>query len=170
MSKHRKYRLSIDIISILLILLFVYTAVSKLSDFETFRGQMKAQPVAGWISSIAVWTLPSVEMITGILLTFSRTRLIGLCISLALMLTFTGYVSLALAGAFGTIPCSCGGIIGSLSWQDHLAVNLVFTGLSLTGIVVFRTQKKTLRESINRTTPWQPRRGSGVVAYRSGKL
>lgn len=140
MTKH-KYRLLTEIISILLILVFAYTAISKLADFETFRGQMKAQPLPGWISTLVVWTLPAIELITGILLILSRTRLIGLYISLSLMSIFTGYVALALAGAFGSIPCSCGGIIESLSWEAHLAVNLIFTVLSLAGTVLYRNHK-----------------------------
>lgn len=134
-------------ITALLVVLFVYTAVSKLLDFETFRYQMKAQPLPGWISSLTVWMLPAIEMITGILLIPSNTRLIGLYISLTFMLLFTGYVILALAGAFGTIPCSCGGIIERFSWEDHLAVNLVFTGLSLAGIILYRKQHRTQKTS-----------------------
>jgi hypothetical protein len=141
MSKHT-YRLLTEIISAFLILLFVYTAVSKLADFATFQDQMKVQPLPGWLTSLAVWTLPAIELSTAVLLVFSRTRLTGLYISFTLMLIFSFYVALALTGAFGSTPCSCGGIIENLNWESHLAINLVFTGLSLVGVMVCDWQKE----------------------------
>jgi hypothetical protein len=141
MSKHN-YSLLTEIISIALIVLFAYTAVSKLADFASFQDQMKAQPLPVWLTSLVVWTLPAMELITGILLILSHTRLTGLYISLVLMLMFSAYVALALAGALGSIPCACGGIIESLGWKSHLAINLVFTGLSLTGIILYHKVKK----------------------------
>lgn len=133
-----------EIISILLVVLFVYTAASKLADFGSFQNQMNAQPLPEWLASLVVWTLPAVEISTGVLLIFSGTRLAGLYVSSALLLMFTGYVGLALAGAFGSIPCSCGGIIESLSWEAHLTVNLIFTVLSLAGIMLYRNHKNLL--------------------------
>jgi hypothetical protein len=33
------------------------------------------------------------------------------------------------------LPCSCGGIISSLSWRQHIIFNGVFILLAITGII-----------------------------------
>ena len=123
-------------ISIVLILLFTYTAVSKLLDFETFRGQMLNQPLPKLLSSQLVWAVPLAELVTAGLLVIKPLRLIGLCCALLLMTGFTLYVALVLFHAFDRVPCSCGGIMESLSWEGHLIVNALFWLMALTGIVL----------------------------------
>lgn len=56
--------------------------------------------------------------------------------SVILMLIFTLYVALILLNAFEYIPCSCGGIMESLSWNEHLLVNLLFLAVAITGFTV----------------------------------
>jgi hypothetical protein len=87
------------------------------------------------------------EIITSIFLIFKRTRLAGLYLSFFLMLLFTGYVFIMLRYS-SYLPCSCGGVLSMMTWKQHFIFNLVFTGLSLAGIIV---QNATTRKVILKT-------------------
>lgn len=113
------------IIVMLLILLFSYTAISKLIDFRSFQIEMHNQPLPKSLTTFLIYCLPSLELFIAGTLLFERSLLIGLIISLTIMLFFTVYAVLILSGSFGWIPCSCGGIIKNLSWKQHLFFNLI---------------------------------------------
>lgn len=132
----------IDVISFLLILLFVYTAASKLLDFGQFKAQMYNQTLPHEVASGLIWTLPGIEIIAAILLLFEQTRLAGLYLSNVLMILFTGYIALVLLGYFGRVPCSCGGVIKSLGWKNHLLINLFFLLLSILGIFTINRERR----------------------------
>jgi putative oxidoreductase len=125
---------SIQVIASLLVLLFVYTAFSKLLDFSTFKDQMHNQAMKPWINELLIWLLPPVEIAAACLLLFERTRLRGFYLSAALMTGFTIYVLLVLLHVFHRVPCSCGGVLKVLGWRSHFVFNLFFMLLSFTGI------------------------------------
>lgn len=131
----------VEIISSLLILLFLYTAVSKLIDFTRFTGEMNNQPLPNWMTPFLTWMIPVLEILAAGLLMVAKTRVKGLYLSLALMSLFTIYTGLVLFHFFDRVPCSCGGIVKELSWSEHLVLNLFFTGLSLVGIHLCRKNK-----------------------------
>ena len=131
-----------DLISFFLILMFTYGTASKLIDFRSFRMQMLIQPVPKWSVSYLVILVPLTEVITIVFLLFKKTKTAGFYASACLMLLFTVYVGLAMSGAFGSIPCSCGGVIGKLNWQQHFAFNLIFLSLSIYGIVIDYKQRR----------------------------
>lgn len=131
-----------DIIIFLLILLFVYTAMSKLFDFEQFKGQMYNQALPHALATVLIWTLPGIEIIAALLLLFEQTRLAGLYLSTVLMILFTGYIALVLLGYYGRVPCSCGGVIKSLGWKNHLFFNLFFLLLSILGIFTISRERR----------------------------
>ena len=134
----------IKIITFLLILLWVYTAASKLLNFSHFKVQMAAQMIPSQLSFFLVYTLPVVEIIAASLLFSPRTRLAGLYVSLMLMVLFTGYVGLVILNFYGRIPCSCGGVIGLFSWRVHFFFNLFFLLLTISGTyMVDRERRKT---------------------------
>lgn len=124
----------VELTKFLLILLFIYTAVSKLIDFDQFRNQMFNQTLPHWLISVLIWTLPEIEIGTAILLVFEQTKIVGFYLSAILMVLFTGYVSLALLHYFDRVPCSCGGVITALGWKMHFLFNLFFLLLSFLGI------------------------------------
>lgn len=135
-----KRKIVIEILSSLLILLFVYTSVSKWLAFKKFIGEMNNQPFPNWMTPVLVWTLPAAEVLIAGLLMFDRTQLIGFRASLILMLLFTVYTLLVLLNVFGRTPCSCGGVIEQLTWGQHLFFNLFFIGVALTGIWLKRKE------------------------------
>ncbi|MEB2778721.1 hypothetical protein SYJ56_25660, partial [Algoriphagus sp. D3-2-R+10] len=56
-------------------------------------------------------------------------------LSVVLMILFTGYVTLVWLGFTERVPCSCGGVLSSLGWGEHLVFNLVFLGIAVWGVV-----------------------------------
>src|SRR6185436_19427533 len=129
-----KRNLIIEIISSLLILLFVYTAVSKLIDFGGFTHDINNQPFPNWMTPYLVWSIPVIEISIALALMFEKTRRIGLYTSLFLMSMFTIYTASVLLHFFDRIPCSCGGVIKHLTWTQHMFFNLFFVGMSIVGI------------------------------------
>jgi putative oxidoreductase len=125
---------SIHMMASLLVLLFAYTAFSKLLDFSSFKDQMHNQAMKPWINELLIWLLPPIEITAACLLLFERTRQAGFYLSAALMTGFTIYVLLVLLHAFNRVPCSCGGVLKVLGWRSHFVFNLFFMLLSFTGI------------------------------------
>lgn len=119
----------IKTIAYLYILLFVYAAVSKLLEFNDFQTQLGQSPIFGAIAEWAAYGVVITELLISVLLVFDRTRISGLALALTLMIMFTTYIVIILKFAAFT-PCSCGGIIGSLGWNEHLVFNLAFIVLA----------------------------------------
>ncbi len=135
-----KQKIAIEIISSLLILLFVYAASSKLIDYNAFKVQLKNSLWLMPFATIIVWLVPAIELLISFILTIKVIRLYGLYASLLILSVFTIYISgMLLSGKH--LPCSCGGVIQQLSWRQHLLFNLFFIILSIAGIVLER--KKT---------------------------
>jgi putative oxidoreductase len=127
----------ITIVCFLLIFLFVYTSVNKLWDFKTYTGEMYNQPLPLPVKKVLLWAVPFSELLVAGLLFFNTTRLAGLYGSLFLMLAFTIYTAIILLRFFDYVPCSCSGVIKSLTWQQHLVFNLFFTAITLIGIIKY---------------------------------
>jgi len=130
-----KRNLVIEIISSLLILLFVYTGVSKLLDFSNFHLQLSKSPFITAFADPVAWTIPAGELLVALALIFKRTRLLGLYASLFLMTMFTAYIYAMLHYSYD-LPCSCGGIISKMSWTQHLWFNAGFVILCISGILL----------------------------------
>ena len=125
----------VEIISALLVFLFIYAALSKLLDFGKFRYQLSQSPFMTRFSGFAAWVIPLGEIIIAAALIIKRARIAGLYLSFFLMLLFTGYIFIMLKYS-SYLPCSCGGVLSSMSWKQHFVFNLTFTGLSLSAIII----------------------------------
>ena len=125
----------IEIIAFLYIFLFMYAAVSKLVDYEKFRVQLGQSPLltafAGWVA----WIVPAIEIIISVMLAVPRFRMTGFYASFSLMVMFTAYI-IAILQFSDYIPCSCGGILQNMSWNQHMLFNIGFILLALVGIVL----------------------------------
>ncbi|MGX5817755.1 MauE/DoxX family redox-associated membrane protein [Chitinophaga lutea] len=137
-----KRKTTFEIITLLLLLLYVYTAASKLSDYKTVLFNMNSQPFDDAYSPYIVFGLVGAEFIVGAMLVFRRTVYAGLWASLGLLGMFTAYIILIKANYFGTVPCSCGGVISQLTWTQHLYFNLFFIGLNVLAIVLYKQMKR----------------------------
>ena len=131
----------IEIISSLLILLFLYTALSKLLDFTTFKSVLSTSPLIGGMAEFIALALPITEGLVSVLLFFPKTRLWGLYSALALMTGFTAYLAYMIYFT-PHLPCSCGGVLKQMTWNQHLIFNIFFLALSVTGLVLERKRIK----------------------------
>ena len=122
-----------ELISSLLILLFVYTGLSKVLSIEHFRAVLGQSPVISSGAGMLAWQVPLTELGIALLLFFPATRLFGLWASLVLLCFFTLYLVYVLVFV-PHLPCSCGGVIGSLGWKEHVVFNVFFIGLAGIGI------------------------------------
>lgn len=128
-----KRNIIVEMISALFILLFVYTAINKLLDGASFETTLSKSPFLGNIAGTVAVGLPLTEMFIALLLLAPRSRRIGLYASATLMVLFTLYLSYMIAFT-PKLPCSCGGVLKQMTWNQHLIFNLFFTGLAITGI------------------------------------
>jgi uncharacterized membrane protein YphA (DoxX/SURF4 family) len=128
-------RTIVDLIVSLYVLLFLYTAASKLFDYSKTELRMSKSPIITEFAPVLAWMIPIIEIIISILLLIPKTILTGLYASVALMVTFTAYIFFILNYS-SYIPCSCGGIIASLTWNEHLLVNILFIFLAIIGVVL----------------------------------
>lgn len=132
----------IEIISGLFIILFLYTALSKLTDYKTFRDGLAGSPPLFPFRNFLAWFIPITEIgITGMLF-FPPTRKIGLYASALIMIVFTGYITYMVY--FTEIrPCSCGGVIAAMTWKQHLVFNISFVILAFIAIMLNSSKEKT---------------------------
>jgi hypothetical protein len=128
-------------ISALLLLLFLYTSLSKLVDHETFKNVLSASPLLKPVAGIVAWLLPVTELGIVVLLFVPFLRIKGFYASFILISLFTLYLIYMIAFT-PNLPCNCGGVLKLLSWQQHVFFNLFFILLSLTGILLFKRTKK----------------------------
>lgn len=132
----------IEIVTVLNIILFLYTGIVKIMDYSVFKEQLAMSPILSWAATPVAVLLPVVEFIIVLMLVIPRWRLKGLYSSLILMTAFTAYIT-AMFLVAPEMPCSCGGIIELLSWQGHLVFNGVFVLLNAIAVYL---QKKVKNE------------------------
>lgn len=125
-----------------LILLWVYAAVSKLIDYPMTKAEMLNQVFPDPVALLLAWAVPSVELLTALLLVIPRTVHIGHVVSFGLLLCFSIYIALGLLNVYSRMPCTCGGIISQMTWGQHLAFNLFFLGLTLVTIIIYRRERR----------------------------
>lgn len=141
----------VEVISALFILLFLYTAISKSFQLDTTINVIKRAPYGSRYADSLAWLVVVIEYAVVILLFLPSTNKIGLYSSITLMLAFTvyiGYMKLFIP----KLPCSCGGVISKMTWNQHLVFNLLFTILALIGVILLRDQGKQVINS-SPTTP-----------------
>lgn len=123
-----------DIIISLFILLFIYTATSKIFAFKDFDNVLHFVPVFGSLHLIISVLIISSQIIIGALLIIPFTKKTGLYATLILMIIFTIYLIYMVF--FENIrPCSCGGITARLSWENHIWLNMILTCLAFLGLL-----------------------------------
>ena len=122
-----------DIICALFVFLFVYTAITKFAEYDSFNVTLQQSPLVAGQSAVIAWLLPTIELTIAGLLLIPATKKTGLAASLVIMVVFTGYICYMILFT-PKLPCSCGGVIKYMSWKVHLVFNLVWILLALTGL------------------------------------
>lgn len=119
------------------ILLFFYTAFSKLITYPSFLKVLSDLPVIGEWHELMALTVIFSEILFGLLLIFPASRILGLWCALSLMILFTLYLAYHIA-VRSKLPCSCGGVISGLSWPEHVIFNMGFILLGVAGLIANR--------------------------------
>jgi len=123
------------------IILFVYAAVSKLTDFENFQVQVAQSPLLSAFATFIAYATVIGELIIAILLCIKKTQRIGLYLFLGMMTAFTVYIYLILNYS-PFVPCSCGGILEKMGWTEHLWFNVI-TSIVAAAIILYNNKNKT---------------------------
>ncbi|MDM1496661.1 hypothetical protein HX063_14785 [Myroides odoratimimus] len=130
------------IVRYFVVLLFVYAAISKLITFDEFKVQLTQSPLLSMYAGIIAYLVVISELVIAFLLTLRTKRLLGLYLSYGLMVAFTIYIYLILNYS-DFIPCSCGGVLEKLGWNEHLWFNIITSVLIL--LSIFYTEDKPKR-------------------------
>lgn len=109
------------------IFIFSYTGISKLTNVTVFQTDMSKSIFIPELMIVPLsYFVPIAEAFLSIGLLTSRYFKVSLLLSSLLMWLFTIYVAF-LYFFSPDIPCSCGGIISSLSWPQHIILNVVLS-------------------------------------------
>jgi hypothetical protein len=144
MNANRPNHNNVHFISAAFILLWVYTAGSKLTSFENYRLEMQHQVFSPIVSELLIYIIPITELLTAGLLLFQKTNKSGMILSALLMTAFTIYIILIISGYFPKVPCTCGGVISAMGWKAHLVFNLIF--LSAAILALYNTPKREVSD------------------------
>jgi putative oxidoreductase len=128
-----------EVISILLLLLFLYTGFIKITNLDRFYNELSVSPVirdlpySHLFTTLLFVVVPLTEICVACLLFFEKTKKLGFYASLLLMLAFTGYIYF-LTTAYDHVPCGCAGtVFNNMSYSTHLVVNISFTIIAIVG-------------------------------------
>src|SRR5690606_18288242 len=150
LQKHKG--ILVEVICYLFLILFIYAAVTKLIEYEKFRVQVGQSPI---LTSLGDWVAPSVpaiELVIAMLLFIPKSRLFALYASFSLMVMFSVYIFFILNYS-PFVPCSCGGILEKMGWEEHLIFNIVFVLLALVAILLQSSDTYPPREDMTFETP-----------------
>jgi uncharacterized membrane protein YphA (DoxX/SURF4 family) len=128
----------VETISMLYMILYLYTGISKLMEYSVFKQQLEQVAIVKPVASVVSILIPITEIVVSLFLLLPSFRRIGTYLGVALMIVFTLYIIYILSMEHD-LPCSCGGIISLLTWPQHLILNLCFI---IGGVTSIRFQKQ----------------------------
>ncbi|QEM03720.1 hypothetical protein DIU31_009420 [Mucilaginibacter rubeus] len=127
-----------ELIVLLLALLFLYTAFSKLIDMRHWIRAIHNQVFPKSVDPFLVVLVPIVEIVVGVALLIPKWRRFGFTGSMILLSGFSIYILLGILHAFKRVPCGCAGVFQAMSWPVHLVFNVVFLSLTIIGLILNR--------------------------------
>lgn len=136
----------IVILSVIIILFWLYVIYLKLSDFNEFKGEIRGQAFPKNVADVLPYILFSIWMSIASLLAFNNDKLYGMLLNFVIMLGFTIYVGLAMIDAYAIIPCSCAGLF-HFNWKEQFYFNLMVTAVSAAGLI-FTYKDRERRKSV----------------------
>lgn len=137
----RTYLLITEVIACLFMVLFIYTAISKIMHIGSFDAVLSQSPLIGKYSKIISFAIPTIELLITAMLFFPRTRLKGFYSATILMFAFTLYIGYMLKFT-PNLPCQCGGVLRQMTWTQHLYFNSTFVLLGLVAIKLIHKMNK----------------------------
>lgn len=143
-------KVTINVISVMLIILFVHAGLIKWMDYSTFKTQLSAYPLLSPFAGVIAWLFPAIEMATAVLLVSARTRTLGLAVSLSIMTILSAYI-IFLLNAAADAPCACQALLGFTTWPAQLKFNMIFMLIALLGLLLQLLAVQEVRISRFRT-------------------
>lgn len=142
-----KNKLLIEIIASLLVILFLYTGLTKLFEHTTFRYQLSISPwpLLASLSAFVSWALPIVEVLLAAMLLITAFRMTAFIASAILFAGFLVYLGVLLSSDT-SLPCTCGGIISSMSWHAHMWFDAACLLLCIAGIYLVRNKYQIINQ------------------------
>lgn len=127
-----------NVIVIVLVALWVYTAMVKLGNMEYNLDTMRKQLFTMGVANVLAYLVPIAALGTAGLLMY-RVRW-GLWASVVLLSSFSIYIIVFLSEIFVRQTCSCAGIFYGMGYVGHLVFNIAM--LLITSIGLFIHYKK----------------------------
>ncbi|RAJ80183.1 methylamine utilization protein MauE [Chitinophaga dinghuensis] len=134
-----KKEVFIEIVAYLVTALFLYTGIMKLREYDVFKWVISSSPILHSVAPVVARVVPVLEIVVSLLLVVPATRKTGLYAAFIMMVGFTIYIG-GLLILSSKLPCSCGGVLESMSWSQHLVFNIVVT--ALLGASIWMGRKK----------------------------
>ncbi|WP_293884448.1 MauE/DoxX family redox-associated membrane protein [Sphingobacterium sp. UBA1498] len=122
-------------ITYLLLILWIVVGSRKVFDYTAFRQAMLDQPFEDNYGVVLSYLLPLMQLGTGMLLIFEKTRRYGFLLTILLMMAFSWYIALVLKRRWGFIPCDCT-LEFPVDWKGHLWINGIIAVSALTGLLL----------------------------------
>ncbi|RPD39329.1 hypothetical protein EG028_19575 [Chitinophaga barathri] len=130
----RAKRITLQIIYILFLALWAYAAFSKIFEYEIFKYQLGKSPLLAPVNGIMAIMIPFIELVIVAMLLFDKTKKRGLQASALLLTIFTVYL-IGILSFSKDIPCSCGGLLSTLTWTQHVFLNISFIVMAVFGLI-----------------------------------
>lgn len=107
--------------------IYFFSGVDKLLNFEKFVIQFARSPFAPsvFLTEFSVFII-TIEILLCLMLFVEKLNKLALFGFFLLSSLFTVYIFLMLIYS-PHLPCSCGGIVEFLSWEQHLYLNIFLT-------------------------------------------
>jgi uncharacterized membrane protein YphA (DoxX/SURF4 family) len=136
---HKTTIIIADVIIYSFVILFTYTATSKIQSFKSFTLVLGKSVLIGEYNTLVAWVVPSLEIVISALLILPATRKWGLFSSLVTMVIFTMYL-IYMINSGSQLICTCGGVLSSLTWKQHIWFNGFFIALALIGLKLYKPE------------------------------
>jgi hypothetical protein len=130
-----KGRTIIELVASVLIILFLYAAVSQLLFHNTYYTQINRAPFNSIFARIIAWALPACQLILAWLLWRPALRLAGLICSLVVVSIYTVYLFTMLP-AGSHLACRCGELWQQASLEMNILFNLAVILLAALAIIL----------------------------------
>jgi putative oxidoreductase len=142
-----------DLISSVFILIFSYTAISKVLTYDTFVFHMQMSPwrLMHLTAPELGWIIPGIEILLAAILAlglfYNYYQKVGLYASTVLIIIFEIYIAGMLLSGI-KLPCTCGGVISSMSWPQHLVFNAILIAFGMTTLLIEKKANYNIHHSL----------------------
>ena len=119
-----------------MLLFWLYVGMDKIWIHGAFQLSLAQQPLIGPFPPILSWLMPAAEISLGILLFMPGKKLerLGWLLSITLIVMFSIYIALGIAGVLKNAPCMCSSFLTNINRTTHLWINGLLFVISFIGL------------------------------------